>query len=129
MNKPLFVTACALISVAIILGAFGAHALQAKLESAQLLSFETGVRYHIYHAIALLIIAFCYEKLNPKRAVTAIRLMMTGLFFFSGSIYLFTVGHLMAISFSSWLWWTTPLGGFMLIISWLLVARAAFNSK
>jgi uncharacterized membrane protein YgdD (TMEM256/DUF423 family) len=128
MNKSLFATACVLMAIAIILGAFGAHSLQAKLSAPQLLSFETGVRYHVYHALALLIISFTFQKLRHKNVVWTVRLMLAGLFCFSGSIYLFTIGNLTGQSFSAGLWWVTPLGGLMLITSWLFLARSAFKA-
>lgn len=112
------------MAAAIILGAFGAHALQSKLTTEQILSFETGVRYQIYHALAFLIIAFNCDKLQAKFCRLAVKIMLIGLACFSGSIYLFTVGHLTGNSISSLLWWVTPLGGLMLISSWLVLIKA-----
>jgi uncharacterized membrane protein YgdD (TMEM256/DUF423 family) len=128
MNNRLLIIAASLMAIAIVLGAFGAHALQAKLSSEQLLSFETGVRYQVYHAIGLLILAFNCDKLHPKTCKLATLLMLTGLACFSGSIYLFTLGHLIGESFSSMLWWITPLGGLLLIISWLIFIKAGLKA-
>lgn len=117
------------MATAIVLGAFGAHALQAKLSEAQLLSFETGVKYQIYHALGFLILAFNCEKLDARTCKLASGLMLAGLTCFSGSIYIFTLGHLIGQSFSSLLWWVTPLGGLLLIISWLVLIKAGLVKK
>jgi uncharacterized membrane protein YgdD (TMEM256/DUF423 family) len=77
----------------------------------------------------LLIIAFNCDKLQPKYCGLAVKIMLIGLVCFSGSIYLFTVGHLTGNSFSSVLWWITPLGGLMLIASWLVLIKARISLK
>jgi len=128
MNNRLFIIAAALMALAIVLGAFGAHALQAKLSAEQLLSFETGIKYQVYHAIGLLILAFNCDKLHSKTCKLATILMLTGLACFSGSIYLFTLGHLIGVSFSSMIWWVTPLGGLLLILSWFIFIKAGLKA-
>lgn len=115
--------------VAIVLGAMGAHALERHLTTDALQSFETGVRYHIYHAMGLLIVASMYKHLNPKSIQIAIKVMLVGLACFSGSIYLFTIGHLTDISLGRFIWWVTPLGGLLLILSWLLIFRSSMTVK
>jgi uncharacterized membrane protein YgdD (TMEM256/DUF423 family) len=95
----------------VILGAFGAHALKDRLSPEQLVSWETGVRYQLVHAVALLVVAILMEKgLNLKPTMI---LFALGAALFSGSIYLlcFEVGI-------KGLWVLTPLGGFCLILGW-----------
>ena len=101
----------------VILGAFGAHALKDRFTPDQLISWETGVRYQLFHAIALLALALLMDKgMSLKPSVV---LFAVGTFLFSGSIYLlcFEVGI-------KGLWAVTPLGGLCLIMGWaaLLVA-------
>lgn len=107
---------CILGALTIILGAFGAHALQESLSPEQLDSFETGVRYQMYHVIVMLIILMT-PFFNSRQQNALVRLFLVGIFFFSGSIY--------AISFGidpKNIWFITPLGGLFFIIGWLFLA-------
>jgi uncharacterized membrane protein YgdD (TMEM256/DUF423 family) len=115
MFKNLVIT-CFLGMIAVILGAFGAHALKEVLSSAQLLSFETAVRYQMYHAIVLLFVN-TYEGFSPKQKNSISYLFFAGIVFFSVSIY---VLQLTAITAKS-IWFVTPLGGLFLIAGWGLL--------
>lgn len=99
---------------AVILGAFGAHALKEILDAEQLSSFETGVRYQMYHALIIFFVNI-YEGFSIKQKNTISFLFIIGILFFSGSIYLI---QLTPISASS-IWFVTPLGGSILIFGWL----------
>lgn len=99
---------------AVILGAFGAHALKEILDAEQLSSFETGVRYQMYHALIIFFVNI-YEGFSIKQKNTISFLFIIGILFFSGSIYLI---QLTSISASS-IWFVTPLGGSILIFGWL----------
>ncbi|SDR70895.1 Uncharacterized membrane protein YgdD, TMEM256/DUF423 family [Polaribacter sp. KT25b] len=113
MFKNLIVT-CFLGMLAIILGAFGAHALKEILTSDQLLSFETAVRYQMYHVIVLLFVnTFDGFSIKQKNRISYI--FFLGILFFSGSIYLI---QLTAITAKS-IWFITPLGGLFFIVGWL----------
>lgn len=113
------------MALAIVLGAMGAHSLERHLTPEMLDSFETGVRYHVYHALALLIISAVADRLHKNRLKIATVFMLTGTLFFSGSIYLFTAGNLIETNFSKLLWWVTPLGGVLLIAAWVLLITAS----
>ena len=104
---------------AVALGALGAHALKEVLTESQLHSFETGVRYQLFHALALLVLALNAQKFNPhlKKSLT---LMATGICCFSFSIYLLSVQEAVGISLS-FLGPITPIGGLLLISSWLVL--------
>ena len=103
-------------AVTIILGAFGAHALKESLTPEALKSFETAVRYQMYHVIVLLLVNFTdHISLNLKNKLTLI--FISGIALFSGSIYLI---YLLGVPVSS-IWFVTPLGGFILIIGWILL--------
>ncbi|AUC16160.1 hypothetical protein BTO06_13760 [Tenacibaculum sp. SZ-18] len=102
--------------VTIILGAFGAHALKESLTPEALKSFETAVRYQMYHVIVLLLVNFTdHISLNLKNKLTLI--FISGVALFSGSIYLI---YLLGVPVSS-IWFVTPLGGLILIIGWILL--------
>jgi uncharacterized membrane protein YgdD (TMEM256/DUF423 family) len=121
MNKNLIITAI-IGAFTIILGAFGAHALEESLSVQQLKSFETGVRYQMFHVLALLFVN-TYKAFNLKTKNFISLLFFSGILFFSGSIY--------AISFgvnAKHIWFVTPLGGIMFIIGWLKMA-ISFNKK
>lgn len=96
----------------VILGAFGAHALKARLSADQLLSWETGVRYQMFHALAILLFLLLADKgYQLKPSLIAFSL---GTLLFSGSIYCLCLG----IGPRALLGPITPLGGLSLIIGW-----------
>lgn len=116
MDKKITATAAFLGMTAIILGAFGAHALKKVLTPEQLLSFETGVRYQMYHAFFLFFIA-TQNELIEKTKKTIYTLVVLGVLFFSGSIYLLSTMGITGINFKS-IGFVTPIGGLLLIIAW-----------
>lgn len=100
------------------LGAFGAHALKGRIDDGLLSAFETGVRYQLFHAVALLVVAWLAGAANSKAARTAGWLLTSGTVLFSGSLYL------MAIGAPRWFGAITPFGGVCLMAAWVLVAIA-----
>lgn len=112
MNKILSITAF-LGAITIVLGAFGAHSLQESLAPEGLKSFETGVRYQMYHIIVLLFVN-TYSKFASKVKTIISYLFFGGILFFSGSIYAITFG----VPAKS-IWFITPLGGVLFILGWL----------
>lgn len=126
MKARLFTTAAILMAVAVILGAMGAHALEKHLAPESIESFATGVRYHIYHALALLVIASVYDKLRFPRVRVAVQSLLIGILLFSGSIYALTIGNLVEVALAPYIWWVTPLGGLLLIFGWAVLASAAW---
>jgi len=112
MNKNLGI-ASFLGAITIVLGAFGAHALQETLNVSELKSFETAVRYQMYHIIVILFVN-TYSKFNAKTKNSISYLFFIGILFFSGSIYAITFG----ISAKN-IWFVTPLGGLFFILGWL----------
>jgi len=115
-----FIKVAILFSVtSVILGAFGAHLLKDLLTETQLNSFKTGIRYQMFHGLAILILAlnknYFTDKLNR-----ILQLMSVGVILFSLSIYLLNLQDLFGISLS-FLGPITPLGGLFLITSWTLL--------
>jgi uncharacterized membrane protein YgdD (TMEM256/DUF423 family) len=96
MEKKILLAACTLGFLAIIFGAFGAHALKKSLTVEQLNSFETGVKYQMYHALFLLFIG-ATQIITLKEKTIIFYLTLTGVFFFSGSIYVLTTNGLTGI--------------------------------
>lgn len=117
-----FAAIAALLGLAaVILGAFGAHALKARLEPAQLLSFETGVRYQMYHALALLLVAVLRDRLPSRALAAAGWLFVAGVALFSGSIYLLLAGV-------RWVWPVTPVGGVLFMAGWMALGIGCLRS-
>lgn len=115
MFKNLIIT-CFLGLTAIILGAFGAHVLKEILSLEQLNSFETAVRYQMYHVIVLLIVNL-FDGFTTKQKNTISILFFIAIILFSGSIYLIQLTQITAKS----IWFITPLGGLFFILGWLLM--------
>lgn len=119
MDKKIISTAAVLGMIAIVLGAFGAHALKKVLPIESLVTFETGVKYQMYHALFLLFIGTT-TLISPKLKKTIFTLTIIGVLFFSGSIYLLATSSLVSIDFKA-IGFLTPIGGVFLISSWFLL--------
>ena len=102
---------------AVILGAFGAHALKEVLSESQLSSFQTGVRYQFFHGLTILILSLNMNYFT-KRLSRIIKIMSAGIILFSFSIYLLNIQYLIGFSMS-YLGPITPIGGLLLITSWI----------
>jgi uncharacterized membrane protein YgdD (TMEM256/DUF423 family) len=118
MQKSTVLIGAIFIVVAIILGAFGAHALKAVLSEEKLLSFETGVRYQLIQGVSLLVIGLNSKTLGFELKLIE-RLLIIGTILFSISIYLLALAELMGISMK-WLGPVTPIGGSLMIIGWFV---------
>ncbi|OPA80815.1 hypothetical protein BVG16_00200 [Paenibacillus selenitireducens] len=110
--------------VAVALGAFGAHGLKSILTVSQLNTYETGVHYHMIHALGILLIAVLSAHLKPSRQLLwSGRMLFAGIICFSGSLYVLSVTGI------TWLGIITPIGGVAFIIGWLLLAVAALRNS
>ena len=127
MDRKIISTGAVLGMVAIILGAFGAHALKKVLSLEQLSTFETGVKYQMYHALFLLFVG-TNQSIALKAKKIILNLVVVGILFFSGSIYLLATNHLTSFDFR-FFGFVTPIGGFLLIIAWLCLFVAIFKKK
>ncbi len=119
--------ACLHLAIAIVLGALGAHKLKELLTPEKLSAFKTGVEYHIYHAIALVIINSVPTFTQLKGIKTTNWLFNLGIVFFSGSIYLLSTMEISGLSFLKFLGPITPVGGLLFIIGWSLLAVKFFS--
>lgn len=106
-------------------GAFGSHALRAQLSDRALEIFETGARYQMYHALALLAVGILLTRAEPIPSTLSISgfAFIAGIFLFSGSLYA------LSISGIKWLGAITPVGGACFILGWVCLAIAAFGYK
>ena len=117
MERKILSVASLLGMIAIILGAFGAHALKKVLSIEQLNTFETGVKYQMYHALFLLFVGTT-SALSDKVKKAILSLVIVGVLFFSGSIYLLATNDLTSFDFKV-IGFVTPIGGLLLISSWI----------
>lgn len=116
MDKKIISTGAIFGMLAIILGAFGAHALKKVLSVEELSTFETGVRYQMYHALFLLFIGM-FQEISQKTKKIIYYLVIFGVLFFSGSIYLLATNKLTIFDFKI-IGFVTPIGGLLLIVAW-----------
>ena len=116
MNKIILITASILGMLAIILGAFASHGLKGLMSIDLLQTFETGVRYQMYHAIVLLFIGIT-SLFNEKTKQMLFYLIVIGVLLFSGSIYGLATNELTTFDFKT-IGFVTPIGGMFLILSW-----------
>lgn len=127
MNKRLLVTGSILGILGIILGAFAAHGLEKLVDNDAIETFETGVRYQIYHAFFLLIVGgTSFVSLKIKK--TVFYLVLLGVVFFSGSIYGLATNSLSSFDFKS-IALMTPVGGLLLIMAWVILLIGIVKNK
>ena len=125
-NKWVFIAALSGF-LCVMIGAFAAHGLSKVLEPKELAWIETGVKYQIFHTLAILgigIAQLCRESLLAnKMANVAAGSWALGVFLFSGSLYALALGA------GKFLVWVTPIGGTLFLIGWLCLAYGSFKSK
>ncbi|MEN9875629.1 MAG: hypothetical protein RLZZ529_626 [Bacteroidota bacterium] len=127
MDKKISITGAFIGMVAIILGAFGAHALKKVLTPEQLISFETGVRYQMYQAFFLFFLA-TQNDIQEKTKKTIFTLILSGTLFFSGSIYLLSTTGITGINFKP-IGFITPIGGLLLILAWGMIGYSILKTR
>ena len=127
--RALLVAGCVAGGLAVVLGAFGAHALKGRLPESALQTFETGVRYQMFHALALLLVALLADRLGGTWPLAAGWLFIAGVVLFSGSLYLLSARTLLGIESWRWLGPITPLGGLCFIAGWAALVLAVFRSR
>jgi uncharacterized membrane protein YgdD (TMEM256/DUF423 family) len=123
-SAKLFLAAGSLLALAAVaLGAFGAHALKSRLSVDALAVWQTGVQYHVYHALGLLAVGLVAQVL-PESAPLKWSgwLMLAGIALFSGSLYA------MALSGERWLGAIAPVGGSAFLVAWALFVAAVIRS-
>lgn len=129
MHKRFVVTGAVLGAIAVALGAFGAHGLKKLVPAETVQTFQTGVQYQMYHALALLVTGLLYEKCSKRFIKTAGILFNIGIILFSGSLYIVTAGKVAETSAMDKAGMITPLGGLAFIGGWLFLFLGAVRSK
>lgn len=127
MEKKIFLAASILGLIAVVLGAFAAHGLRDALNPTSLESFQTGVRYQMYHAFFLFVVGLM-PQLQPQQKKRLFWLVLLGVLLFSGSIYLLATNALTPIDFA-FLGPVTPLGGLLLMCAWGVLAFYLIKHK
>jgi uncharacterized membrane protein YgdD (TMEM256/DUF423 family) len=123
MDRVFFALGAGSAFIAVGLGAFAAHGLKGRLDPEMLTVFETGARYQMYHALALLAVAWATTRWPNGPVVTAGWLFCAGTVIFSGSLYLLSVtGH-------RWLGAITPFGGLAFLAGWLALVWAVWIGR
>jgi uncharacterized membrane protein YgdD (TMEM256/DUF423 family) len=105
--------------LAVALGAFAAHGLKQRVAPDLLIIFETGARYHMYHALALLAVGWVAAQAPSSLATAAAWCFLAGIVIFSGSLYALTLSGVRGLGA------ITPIGGTLLLVGWVLLAAAA----
>jgi len=121
MDRVFFLIGSVSAFIAVGLGAFAAHGLKSRLAPAMLGTFETGVRYHMYHALALLAVGWACSRWPGSAANASGWLFVLGTVLFSGSLYA------LSLSGVRWLGAITPFGGVAFLAGWLCLAWAAWK--
>jgi uncharacterized membrane protein YgdD (TMEM256/DUF423 family) len=123
MDRLFFSIGALSAGLGVALGAFGAHALKARLTPDLLAVWETGVRYQIYHAFGLMAVAWAASRWPGGAVLASGWAMVAGTVLFSGSLYL------LSLSGVRWLGAVTPLGGVAWIVGWGLLAWSVSNAR
>lgn len=124
MKYNILIITAILGAITIVLGAFGAHALKDVLTDSLLKSFETAVRYQMYHVLVLLFVNTT-DIISKSYKAKISYALLTGILLFSGSIYAITLAQVPAKS----IWFITPLGGLCFIIGWALLLISFVKAK
>lgn len=122
MDRTFFSLGALLAGLGVAAGAFGAHALRARLSPGDLGIFETAVRYQMYHALALLAVAWAAQRWPGAATQWAGWLFVAGILIFSGSLYI------LVLTGPRWMGAITPIGGVALIAGWVCLMLGALRS-
>lgn len=122
MSKTILLVGTALLILAVIFGAFGAHALKEKLSDDMMQVYKTGVEYHFYHALGLILVGILAMNNSSTLINWSACLLFAGVILFSGSLYA------LAITEIKWLGIVTPVGGVSFIIGWALLFLAILKN-
>ncbi len=129
MENKVFALGAILAGLAVATGAFGAHGLEKMVSAEQLVTWEKAVKYQMYHAFGLLVIAWALTQW-PEQAnllVNAVWAFIVGILFFSGSLYILVLTGSLKIGFLN-LAYITPAGGVAFVLGWFWMMQAALRA-
>nr|WP_288934027.1 DUF423 domain-containing protein [uncultured Allomuricauda sp.] len=127
MNRTILLVGIAMGMLAIILGAFGAHGLEKLVDAEAIDTFETGVKYQMYHALFLLFLGL-WNGIAVKAKKMVFTLVLLGVVLFSFSIYLLALNSLTSFDFKI-IGFLTPIGGVLMISGWAVLAYKILKTK
>ncbi len=123
MQKIALLSGSILAFLAVAIGAFGAHGLQSILEANQRVdTFETAVKYHMYHALALLLTGVLLQYYPGRLMENSVWLFIAGILIFSGSLYILSITNIKVLGA------ITPIGGLCFLIAWAMLAIGFWKS-
>ena len=117
-----------MMAIGVCFGALGAHSLKKVLTLESLAAWETGVRYQLIHGLAILIIATNDRLMESKGIISVLRLFISGVLLFSGSVYLLSTQSVSGLSVS-FLGPITPIGGVLMITAWIMLFLQAVKTN
>ena len=120
-SKPILVAGAAFMALAVLFGAFGAHALKTELSSEMMQVYKTGVEYQFYHALGLLLIGLIGFQINSKWLRWSGFLIVAGIILFSGSLYALSISGIKIFGA------ITPIGGLSFVAGWACLAAAIWK--
>lgn len=129
MHKGLLKIGAVMSAFAVALGAFGAHGLKKLVSAESVAVFDTGVRYQIYHSLAILIVGILAERFSSKNIIRAGYSFLIGIFLFSGSLYVLTFFKAQGVVGLSGIGIITPIGGMIFILGWIFLVMGLRGSN
>ena len=123
MENKFLIIGAFLAFLAVAIGAFGAHGLKSFLSPQMFAVFETGVRYHMYHALGVLVSGWAWISWNHPLFRYAAWAFILGILFFSGSLYVLSLTEV------RWFGAITPIGGLLFLIGWILLGTGFWKSS
>lgn len=121
MDRTFFILGSVFAFLAVAAGAFGTHGLEGRVSADQIRTFETGARYHMYHALALLAVAWAVTRWPGGWAHIAGWLFVAGIVVFGGTLYAIGLGG------PRWLGAITPIGGLAFLAGWIVLTATAIR--
>lgn len=128
MNKRIILTASFFGAIAVLLGAFGAHALKNAIDAHALTIWQKGVEYQFYHTFALLYLS-TFARYRNKLINIAYFCFTFGIVLFSGSLYLMATKSILNLGFAEFIGPITPIGGLLFVLGWIMLFFAAVKDK
>ena len=127
--KNILIKGAILGMLAVLGGAFGAHALKEVLTPEHLVSYQTGIRYQLIHAVVLLFLFLLTLKFTNKQFKIAANLIFWGVILFSGSIYILTLRNIIGLEVLKFAGPITPIGGLLIISGWVMLIIGGMKLK
>lgn len=123
LAKKAFIIGTALLALGVLFGAFGAHGLKKMVEADKLVTFETGVRYHFYHAFGIMIVGILQQLFQNLRLNVPLYAFMVGILLFSFNCYLYTTTSIKTFAM------IVPIGGLLFVLGWVVLMFKMIKSR